>query len=384
MAVTLMVVVGALWWYSRQGTDAELALPALLDESVYSTTKAVKPTEPPDMLATQTAVPLAARVDTPTSSAMPPVPAHTPELTFTAIPTHTAKPMPTHTPEPTYTPKPTRTPRPTSKTPPPPTQIPGRADLYKPLPLPQGLAYVWWYWEEKVRGFQAIDFDLTIHNDIDVRELPNDAGLYLILFSSDISGTGYYFGLQTDVHDPSVGRGRGKGLIFSRWGTRDLSNVRVAEDGWHESAGHEGDFVGVRKAYRWGAGDYRVRIAADGEDDEGRWFGLWITDKATGETTWCGSLRFDRFSRLEPAGGTAPEIYGAGATRAIDVPFWNISLKKPVGDMNSPSSEAYIDYNALIPNSNISYDRSDSTVHIYVGGATQRTTEEGRVSLGSK
>ena len=317
VAVIVALMAGALWWYSGQGTDAELAFPALLDESEDSAAKAMRPT-----------------------------------------------------------PRPTQTPTP--------TQIPGRSDLYKPLPLPQGLAYVWWYWEDKVRGFQSIDFDLTIHNDIDVRELPNDAGLYLILFSSDISGTGYYFGLQTDVYDPSVGMGRGKGLIFSRWGTRDLSNVRVAEDGWHESAGHEGDFVGVRKAYRWGAGDYRVRIAADGEDDEGRWFSLWITDKATGETTWCGSLRFDRFSRLEPAGGTAPEIYGAGATRAIDVPEWNISLKKPVGDMNSPSREAYIEYNALIPNSNISYDRSDSTMHIYVGGATQRTTEEGRVSLGSK
>ena len=267
-------------------------------------------------------------------------------------------------------------PRPITTTPHPHIQIPGRADLYKSLSLPQGLAYVRWHWEDEVRGFQSIDFDFTIHNDIDARELPNDTGLYLILFSSDISGTGYYFGIQTNVYDPEIGRGRGKGLVFSRWGTLDLANVRVAPDGWHEPGEHEEDFVGVRKAYRWGAGDYGVRIAADGDDDEGRWFGLWITDKSTGETTWCGSLRFDKFARLEPAGTTAPEIYGAGTTRPIDVPEWHISLQKPVGDLNSPSSEAYINYSSLIPNSNITYDTSNGAMHIYTGATTQRTTEE--------
>ena len=350
--------------------------PARVDESVDRVVKAMAYTATPELAATQTPVQFAAPVDTPTMTTMPSVP------TYTATPTHT--PRPTSTTRPTRTPRPTYTPRPTTTTPPTPTQIPGRADLYKPLPLPQGLAYVWWHWEDRVRGFQSIDFDLTIHNDVDAREISNDSGLYLILFMSDISGTGYYFGIQTDVYDPRVGRGRGKGLIFSRWETRDLSDVRVAPDGWHESSGHEGDFVGVRKAYRWGAGDYGVRIAADGEDDEGRWFGLWVTDKSTGETTWCGSLRFDKFARLEPAGGTAPEIYGAGTTRAIDVPEWHISLQAPVGDMNSPSSEAYINYSSLIPNSNITYDTSNGTTHIYVGATTQRTTEEGWINLGVK
>ena len=349
--------------------------PARVDESVDSVVKVVTYTATPELAATQTPVQLATQADTPTMTTISSVP------TYTAIPTRT--PRPTSTTRPTRTPRPTYTPRPTTTTPPSPTQIPGRADLYKPLPLPQGLAYVWWHWEDKVRGFQSIDFDLTIHNDVDAREISNDAGLYLILFMSDISGTGYYFGIQTDVYDPRVGRGRGKGLIFSRWETRDLSDVRVAPDGWHESSGHEGDFVGVRKAYRWGAGNYGVRIAADGEDDEGRWFGLWITDKSTDETTWCGSLRFDKFARLEPAGGTVPEIYGVGTTRAIDVE-WHISLQAPVGDMNSPSSEAYINYSSLIPNSNITYDTSNGTTHIYVGATTQRTTEEGWISLGVK
>ena len=347
-----------------------------VDELADRVVKVVTHTATPEMAATQTPVQVAAPVVTPTMTAMSPVP------TYTATPTHTLRP--TSTPLPTRTPRPTYSPRPTTTTPPTSTQIPGRADLYKPLPLPQGLAYVSWHWEGRIRGFQSIDFNFTIHNDITARELPDDAGLYLILFSSDVSGTGYYFGIQTDVYDPEVGRGRGKGLIFSRWGTRDLSNVRVAEDGWSQSSGHEGDFVGVRKAYRWDAGDYGVRIAADGEDDEGRWFGLWITDRSTGETTWCGSLRFARFARLEPVGATAPEIHGVGTTRAIDVPEWHISLQAPVGDMNSPSSEAHIDYSSLIPNSDITYDTAHGAMHIQVGATTQRTTEERWIDLGVK
>ena len=241
-AVIVMVAAYAL----RQDIISIPSTPARVDDSVDRVVKVVTYTATPELAATQTPVQFAAPVDTPTMTTVSSVP------TYTAIPTHT--PRPTSTTRPTRTTRPTYTPRPTTTTPSTPTQIPGRADLYKPHPLPQGLAYVWWHWEDKVRGFQSIDFNFTIHNDIDAREIANDAGLYLILFSSDISGTGYYFGIQTDVYDPRVGKGRGKGLIFSRWETRDLANVRVTEDGWSQSSGHEGDFVGVRKDISLGCG----------------------------------------------------------------------------------------------------------------------------------
>ena len=387
IALVLTAVAGSVWfgaWLNTQGfisseqTDVELP-PALLTPvaTAMQLPEIASPRIVPTVLLPRTAaVPV-----TLIQNASPPSTRTPTTATPTAKPTSapTATPVATHTPEPTPTPIPTRTPRPTTPTP---TQIPGRADLYNSFPLPQGLAYVWWFWEDSVHGLQSIEFDLTIHNDIDTRELPTDSGLYLILFMSDVAGTGYYFGIQTDVYDPRVGRGRGKGLIFSRWDTRDLSNVRVAPDGWSQSAGYEGDFVGVRKAYRWGAGDYRVSIALDEDDDKGRWFGLWITDKTAGETTWCGSLRFDRFASLEPSGGTAPEIYGFGSVKPVDIPEWHISMQRPVGDESALPTEAYIEYSSLVPNSNVTYDAKDSTVYIQVGGATERTKMEGWVNLG--
>ena len=162
------------------------------------------------------------------------------------------------------------TPIPATATPvPKPTQIPGRADLYQMRDLPEQMAYIWWGWIQRsdsegnrLDEFEELVIEFTIQNDVE--PLGGGNGLYLMLAYSNISGVYFYFGLQTDMKDPETSLSRGKGLIFSRWSTRDLANARYAqEDGWTESSGHEGDFIGVRRSYVWGAGDYRVRLAPD-------------------------------------------------------------------------------------------------------------------------
>ena len=146
------------------------------------------------------------------------------------------------------------------------------------------MAYIWWEWERGrdssdnwIDEFEELVIDFTIHNNV---ELEGDNGLYLMLAQSKISDVGFYLGLQTDVHAPEPPYGRGKGLLFSRWETR--ASKRAETDGWTQSSGHEGDFIGVRRSYAWGAGDYRIRFAPDGDpEDDGVWFGLWITDRST-------------------------------------------------------------------------------------------------------
>ncbi len=400
IALVVTAVAGAVWfgaWLNAQGlissewTEVEIRPPLLTPVATAnavarSSTPRIAPTALPPSTAAAAPFTLIQNVS-PTSTRTPT--SATPTVEPTSAPT--ATPVATHTPAPTSTLMPTRTPRPTTTAPPTPTQIPGRAELYKPIYPPNHMAAVSWYWEN-TRGFDSIDFDFTIHNDVDINVLYPDNGLYLMLDSSDIAGTSYYFGLQTDVDDPRVGRGRGKGVIFSRWDTLDLANVTVAEGGWDQSSGHEGDFVGVRKAYHWGAGEYRARIAPDGEGDDGRWFGLWITDKATGETTWCGSLRFpykNGKALLDTVHVSVAEIYGGpGSINSIDIPEWHITMQKPVADGGMQPTEAHISYtnwdgfSASAPNSNITYDTEDSAMHIRVGGTTERTTKEGWISLG--
>ena len=250
---------------------------------------------------------------------------------------------------------------------------------------PEHMVYIWWEWSSDESEFEQLDIDFTIHNDIVGFTGPH--GLYLMLGSAEISGTPFYFGLQTDVHDPA-GAPRGKGLIFSRWETRDLDNVRVAdpEEGWSQSSGHEGDFIGVRRSYQWSAGDYRVRIAPDGSDEVGRWFGMWITDKSTGETIWGGSLWFPyengRASISSPVYSTV-EIYGGEPIRPIDIPEWHVSIARPSGDGVKPTRgvTGFQAFSSNILNSDAHYDPVEDALHLRAGGITERSSLPQEISF---
>ena len=265
---------------------------------------------------------------------------------------------------------PTPTPTPTA------TPAPALTSL---VDTPEHMAYLWWHWGQDRdssgdgrEGIRELTFDFTIHND--PGDFSDEYGLFLMLCYCFIGNVDFYFGLQTDVvgHPENVG---GKGLIFSRWETRDLANARVAdsEEGWVESAGHEGDFIGVRRRYNWGAGEYRVSFAPDGADSEGEWFGVWITDKATYETTWIGSLKFPYENGRAAIGSqvyTNMEIYGGSQIQAFRIPEWHVSLKRPLGDgLESGWFESgYAAFGSEMANADVRYDRADGEVHIVAGG----------------
>ena len=255
-------------------------------------------------------------------------------------------------------------------------------ELTRPISPPEHMANVWWDWyrdpsSNKPHKFRVLEIDFTIHND--PGDFSDEHGLYLMLCNSQLSDVGFYFGLQTDANR------RGKGLIFSRWDTRDLANARVADavEGWTESSDHEGDFIGVRRTYDWGAGEYRVRFAPDGPAEaDGEWFGLWITDKARDATTWIGSLKFPYLNGeavlTRQSIYTTVEIYGSSSIRPIDIPEWHVSLKRPLGDGVKPSAATsnYSPFTGGILNSNVRYDPMDDVMHFQVGGSTERRDPE--------
>ena len=281
-------------------------------------------------------------------------------------------------PEPTATPTPTLTPTPT------PTRIPGRSELYAAFDTPANLVDAQWDWHNKPDGgFQSVDFDFTIHNDVDPKDVTENHGLHLKLAQGAISGTGYGFELQ-------VARGEGgyygsypsKQVIFWVSDPFDSAGARAAPDGDADDSK-----LSVWIAYDWGAGDYRARIAPDGEDDKGKWFGLWITDKATGETTYCGSLRFPRgadgHAAIDPWAFTTVEVYGGAPIMPIDIPEWHVSVKRPIADGGDKADAAHIGFtnwdgaSPSVPNTNAAPDLAKGEIHFYVGGATERTYSEG-------
>ena len=203
------------------------------------------------------------------------------------------------------------------------------------------MAYVWWAWEKAwdgdIEGFKEMSVELTIHNDLGhlAEDFKKKNGIYLMMSQGRISDVDYYFGIQNRVDKKGDEWGREKRAIYSRWDTRDLANARIPEGGYTESARQQGDFIGVRGSYDWSAGDYRFLLAPDGQDPDGEWFGLWITDLDSGITTWIGSLKFpyvDGKTLIQPGSFTTIEVFGASPVRPIDIPEIAISVRRPVGD----------------------------------------------------
>ena len=217
-------------------------------------------------------------------------------------------------------------------------------------------------------------FDFTVHTD--PGDFSDSHGLYLMVCFGRIAGHKFYFGLQTDVYDPNRREGRGKGLVFSRWDERDLALTRAPDEGWTQSSGHEGDFIGVRRSYDWSVGKYRMRLASDGQDRDGVWYGVWITALDTGETTWAGSLKFPLAGGINPAVYSTLEVYGNARIRPIDIPEWHVSMKQPTGD-GVKASRAKLGYSGVVgspvSNADVHHDRETGAVDFRVGGTTERT-----------
>jgi polyhydroxybutyrate depolymerase len=245
--------------------------------------------------------------------------------------------------------------------------------------LPSGLAYVWWDFE--TADFEDFQIDLDLHNDPAPQEsrpgAPNP-GLYLQVYQGHIGDVGFYLGLQTDVYRPKLG-GQGKGLIFSRWKTRDVADARATADGWIESSGHEGDFIGIRRKYAWGKGKYRLRLTALDEDAQGVWYGFFILDYGTNREDYCGAIRFPKDSkseqprpRIKNGGGTWLEVY-SHAKSLDDIPFWHVTVDGCYANQRQISAKkASSDYSQKIPNADVHFDPRNGTTHFRIGKGADR------------
>ena len=189
-------------------------------------------------------------------------------------------------------------------------------------------------------------------------------------------------GIQTDVYRPDVG-GIGKGCIFSTWWTFDATDTRPESDGFIQLGTHEGRFVGVRRAYEWGVGDYRLTLARADPEGDGDWFAMSIQPIGpvvtpgvrplpTGPVAPLGALRFrranpDRPATISPAGPAFIEVYSNAATYA-DIDDWSLDLMA-YGDgrraVTARSEYPAFPY-AVVPNVDVSYAAPRERVAIAV------------------
>ena len=204
-----------------------------------------------------------------------------------------------------------------------------------------------------------------------------------------ISGVGFYFGLQTNVT-----------ILILHTGWQKGTDILQVEDSRFEErqSCRRRSMVGLNpldtKATLLGCGGLTTgakeiiesAMLPDGLDSDGEWFGLWITDLDSNETTWIGSLKFPLLNgaaRIEPRTVSLIELYGWPEIRPIDMPQWHVSAKRPLGD-NIEAERGYAWYpwddsdNALF-NSDVRYDHSEDRAHLIIGGTTERKTPPERL-----
>jgi hypothetical protein len=230
-----------------------------------------------------------------------------------------------------------------------------------------GINYAFWNFNSSV--FTKITHTFTIYNEpANLDNSLNKDGLYYQFYQGILNDTiGFYYGIQTLTTNPN-GINK-KGIIFSRWKTRDINNYKIASGGWGETAGYEGDFIGVRLNYEWGVGTYVIELRKDSADKIGDWYGLWITNQSNKQNTYCGSIRFETSSKssgIKNNGITWTELYSK-ADKNTPLPKWHVSIDEVLAD-NKPPISVTTDYNKnkFVGFSNI-YTTNNKDVHFSMG-----------------
>ena len=240
------------------------------------------------------------------------------------------------------------------------------------FPMPRGIHYAYQYFDKNT--FESIKHKFTIH-----QEPSNNGKLYYQFYQGKLNDTiGFYYGIQTDVYSPEPPYRRGRGLIFSRWKTRDTDNYSLASNGWGQSAGYEGDFIGVRNSYNWGVGTYETELKKDSTDSVGDWYSLKIRNILEDDQTYIGSIRFEissLSSGIQSGGITWSELYGNSSDGSI--PDWHVSVDDISIDDSEKPNRIYTTYNETFEDYSNIYTTNKSDIHFLVGPKVKKITPGG-------
>lgn len=234
-----------------------------------------------------------------------------------------------------------------------------------------GVSYIDWEFEN---DFERLDIDVNF------LKIDTSQNFYLQFYESNIGTDHFYFGIQNRVNEND------QMLIFSRWGTRDLSNIEINadENGFSESAGYEGDFVSVRLPnFNLKNREYIFSIIKDKEDAAGTWYKYIVTEKSTGTQKWGGSIRFDKGAKINKKGGTWTELFAVMEPEQTFkyLPSWDFEIKSIKGDgkeaLHATSSYSEHSKGDNIPMEDISYDSSDNSFRVQLGPDVVRRNSAG-------
>ncbi len=180
--------------------------------------------------------------------------------------------------------------------------------------MPWHLVDIWWDIGQK-HQFESYTIDVTISDNV-----PSSVNLYIAPIGlGHLNKTAFYGGIQTQADGYTRRNKRlrkiGPGFIMSMWGQRSHDAIRPSIGGFCQSSGHEGDFVSVRRPYKWRKGKYTYKIVRmDKEVTNGKtytWVGAFVYYHSADENVFVGALRFPG-EKLQLSKNVASfvEVYG--------------------------------------------------------------------------
>ena len=215
---------------------------------------------------------------------------------------------------------------------------------------PWGMIHVNMLLDRPPRDFTSYCATLDMHT-----EIYGDQPIFINLFLNALNKMEIYGGLQTRIEGQlAAGDGQtefviaDRGAIFSRWLERAEGAIRVAPGGLFLSNAGEADFISVRNELAWTQGSYRLCLkksdmvegerlptrytAEDVSHAWGRYEHTWVrmevTDLATRETVWIGSLAFPGRTLTANAFNVLfVEVYGDDRIQVRQVPYFELSVR---------------------------------------------------------
>jgi hypothetical protein len=251
--------------------------------------------------------------------------------------------------------------------------------------MPWHLVDLWWdIGEDKL--FESYSIDITISEDI-----PTSKNLYLAPIGlGHLSKTPFYGGIQTQA-DGNTRQNKklrkiGPGFLMSMWGERSLEAIRPSLGGFLQSSGHEGDFVSIRRPYKWSKGTYTYQIVRmDKEVIKGKtytWVAAFVFSHAKDENIFIGALRFKGENlMLSRKIASFVEVYGQRKPVA-EIPKFTVTF----GNLRVNGNPATVkSVEAIYPKDVPNYadaKTSNGSVVIKVGlPVAERTTRRVKLSL---
>ena len=168
-----------------------------------------------------------------------------------------------------------------------------------PPKYPWHLADIWWHLYDQ-KSIETLSVDFAISGQID-----SSINLYIAPIGlTTINGISCYGGIQTNVNARQAKYSKnylnlGFGGLFSRWSKNNqpisFDFAEGDENTYYESAGYEGEFIGVRKAFNWSEGKYTYTLSQDITlQEQGYiWLKAAVFDHQTQNEYIIGSLKFE-------------------------------------------------------------------------------------------